>query len=60
LKREPRWRGGHRDARRRRITFNVGGVVALLVLALVFVSFFSLFTVPQTSQALVVRLGVPP
>jgi regulator of protease activity HflC (stomatin/prohibitin superfamily) len=46
-------------ARRRRMTFNVGGVVALLVLALVFVSFFSLFTVPQTSQALVVRLGDP-
>jgi modulator of FtsH protease HflC len=46
-------------ARRRHMTFNVGGVVALLVAALVFVSFFSLFTVPQTSQALVVRLGDP-
>jgi membrane protease subunit HflC len=45
--------------RRRRMTFNVGGVVALLVLAMIFIAFFSLFTVPQTTQALVVRLGDP-
>jgi hypothetical protein len=28
--------------------FNVGGVVALLALATIFIAFFSLFTVPQT------------
>jgi modulator of FtsH protease HflC len=39
--------------------FDVGGVVVLLVLAIIFVVFFSLFTVPQTSQAVVVRLGDP-
>jgi modulator of FtsH protease HflC len=45
--------------RRRRMKFNVGGVIALLVLATIFIAFFSLFTVPQTTQALVVRLGDP-
>ncbi len=45
--------------RRRRMTFNAGGVIALLALASIFVAFFSLFTVPQTSQALIVRLGDP-
>jgi membrane protease subunit HflC len=45
--------------RGRRMKFNVGGVLALLALASIFVAFFSLFTVPQTSQALVVRLGDP-
>jgi membrane protease subunit HflC len=45
--------------RRRRMNFNVGGVLALLALAVIFIAFFALFTVPQTSQALVVRLGDP-
>jgi membrane protease subunit HflC len=45
--------------RRRRMTFNAGGVIALLALASIFVAFFSLFTVPQTRQALIVRLGDP-
>jgi membrane protease subunit HflC len=44
---------------RRRMTFNAGGVIALLALASIFVAFFSLFTVPQTTQALIVRLGDP-
>jgi modulator of FtsH protease HflC len=44
---------------RRRMTFNAGGVIALLALAAIFIAFFSLFTVPQTSQALIVRLGDP-
>jgi modulator of FtsH protease HflC len=44
---------------RRRMKFNVGGVVALLALATIFIAFFSLFTVPQTSHALIVRLGDP-
>jgi membrane protease subunit HflC len=43
--------------RRQRMNFNAGG--ALLALAAIFVAFFSLFTVPQTSQALIVRLGDP-
>jgi hypothetical protein len=34
------------------MNFNAGGVIALLALATIFVAFFSLFTVPQTSQAL--------
>jgi membrane protease subunit HflC len=38
---------------------NVGDSLALLALAFAFISFFSLFTVPQTTQALVVRLGDP-
>jgi hypothetical protein len=42
---------------RRRMKFNVGGAVALLALATIFIAFFSLFTVPQTSHALIVRLG---
>jgi modulator of FtsH protease HflC len=45
--------------RRRRIAFNAGGVIALLGFALIVVALFSLFTVPQTSQALIVRLGDP-
>jgi hypothetical protein len=45
--------------RRRRMNFNAGGVIALLALVTIFVAFFSLFTVPQTSQALIVRLGDP-
>jgi modulator of FtsH protease HflC len=43
----------------RRMKLNIGGGFALLALALAFTAFFSLFTVPQTSQALVVRLGDP-
>jgi membrane protease subunit HflC len=45
--------------RRRRMMFNAAGVIALLALASIFVALFSLFTVPQTSQALIVRLGDP-
>jgi len=45
--------------RRRRMKFNIGGVIALFTLALIVIAFFSLFTVPQTSQALIVRLGDP-
>jgi membrane protease subunit HflC len=45
--------------RRRRMKFNVGGGLALVALALPLVAVFSLFTVPQTSHALVVRLGDP-
>jgi modulator of FtsH protease HflC len=45
--------------RRRRMQFNIGGVIALLALAVIFIAFFALFTVPQTSQALVIRLGDP-
>ncbi len=60
--------GGHRrdesrfDAEtisKRRMKLNVAHLVALVALAMVFVAFFSLFTVPQTSQALIVRLGDP-
>ena len=40
----------------RRMTFNE---IALLAFALIVVALFSLFTVPQTSQALIVRLGNP-
>ena len=40
----------------RRMTFNE---IALLAFALMVVALFSLFTVPQTSQALIVRLGNP-
>ena len=40
----------------RRMTFNE---IALLAFALIVVALFSLFTVPQTSQALIVRLGDP-
>jgi len=50
---------GDAAARRRRMNFNIGGVLALLAFAVIFIAFFSLFTVPQTSQALVVRLGDP-
>jgi modulator of FtsH protease HflC len=50
---------GAAAVRRRRMKFNVGGVVALLALATIFIVFFSLFTVPQTSHALIVRLGDP-
>ena len=42
-----------------RMKFNIGGGVALLALALIVIAFFSLFTVPQASQALIVRLGDP-
>jgi membrane protease subunit HflC len=45
--------------RTRRMKFNIGGGVALLALALIVIAFFSLFTVPQASQALIVRLGDP-
>ena len=45
--------------RRRRMAFNAGGVIALLAFALIVVALLSLFTVPQTSQALIVRLGDP-
>jgi modulator of FtsH protease HflC len=45
--------------RTRHMKFNIGGGVALLALALIVIAFFSLFTVPQTSQALIVRLGDP-
>ena len=41
------------------MTFNAGDVIALLAFALMVVALFSLFTVPQTSQALIVRLGNP-
>jgi membrane protease subunit HflC len=44
---------------RHHMKFNAGGVAVLLVLAIVFIGFFSLFTLPQTGQALVVRLGDP-
>jgi modulator of FtsH protease HflC len=50
---------GDAAVRRRRMNFNIGGVLALLAFAAIFIAFFSLFTVPQTSQALVVRLGDP-
>jgi len=50
---------GATAVRRRRMKFNAGGVVALLALATIFIALFSLFTVPQTSQALIVRLGDP-
>ena len=50
---------GAAAARRRPMKFNVGGVVALLALSTIFIALFSLFTVPQTSHALVVRLGDP-
>ena len=46
-------------SRRRQMSFNAGGVIALLAFALMVVALFSLFTVPQTSQALIVRLGDP-
>jgi modulator of FtsH protease HflC len=36
-----------------------GGVIAALVLVLLIVSYSSLFTVPQTRQAIVLRLGQP-
>ena len=36
-----------------------GGVLAVLVIVLLFVAYLSLFTVYQTRQALVVRLGEP-
>jgi modulator of FtsH protease HflC len=45
--------------RRRHMKFDVGGVVVLLVLAIIFIAFLSMFTVPQISQAVVVRLGDP-
>jgi membrane protease subunit HflC len=45
--------------RKRRMKFNAGGVIALLAVATIFIAFFSLFTVPQTNQALIVRLGDP-
>jgi membrane protease subunit HflC len=44
---------------RRLYNSNVAGLVALLALTMIFVAFFSLFTVPQTSQALVLRFGDP-
>jgi modulator of FtsH protease HflC len=37
----------------------VGGVLALSIAALVLIAFLSLFAVPQTQQALIVRLGDP-
>ena len=40
----------------RRMTFNE---IALLAFALIVVALFSLFPVPQISQALIVRLGNP-
>jgi membrane protease subunit HflC len=45
--------------RKRRMKSNVGDSLALLALTFAFIAFFSLFTVPQTTQALVVRLGDP-
>ncbi len=42
-----------------RMKFNAVDAVALLALATIFIAFFSPFTVPQTSQALIVRLGDP-
>jgi membrane protease subunit HflC len=45
--------------RRQRMKFEAGAVVALLALTTIFIGFFSLFTLPQTSQALIVRLGDP-
>ena len=36
-----------------------GGVLAVIVIVLLFVAYLSLYTVPQTRQALVVRLGDP-
>jgi len=36
-----------------------GSVVAVIVIVVLFVTYLSLFTVPQTRQALVVRLGDP-
>jgi modulator of FtsH protease HflC len=43
---------------RRLYNSNVAGLVALF-LAMIFIAFFSLFTVPQTSQAVVLRFGDP-
>ena len=37
----------------------VGGVLALSIAALVLIAYLSLFAVPQTQQALIVRLGDP-
>ena len=37
----------------------IGGVIAVLLLAALIVGYSSLFTVYQTQQALVVRLGEP-
>src|SRR3954465_1799489 len=37
----------------------IGGVVAILVIAALFIAYSSLFTVYQTQQALVLRLGQP-
>jgi modulator of FtsH protease HflC len=45
--------------RSRRLKFNAGGIIILLALAAGLTGVFSLFTVPQTSHALVVRLGDP-
>ena len=36
-----------------------GGVLLVLVLAAAFVGYSSIFTVPETRQALVIRLGEP-
>jgi membrane protease subunit HflC len=36
-----------------------GGLVAALIIVLLFLAYATLFTVPQTRQALVVRLGQP-
>ena len=36
-----------------------GGVLAVLAVVVAFLAYLSLFTVPQTRQALVVRLGDP-
>jgi hypothetical protein len=48
---------GATAVRRRRMKFNAGGVVALLALATIFIALFSLFTVPQTSHALIRHHG---
>src|SRR5262249_36262267 len=48
------------DARRRPMRLNLfGGIIAALVLVAAIVAYSSLFTVPQTRQAIVVRLGQP-
>ena len=36
-----------------------GGLIAALILVLLLLAYATLFTVPQTRQALVVRLGQP-
>ena len=57
---QPARRAGDPTERRQQMRLNVfGGVLAIIVVALLLVAYTSLFTVYQTRQALVVRLGEP-